>query len=497
MAAARSTRVCSKRSEHPALARLSPLHTHRCAQTLAKFETDDPAVAGPQDWPAGTGDCLEHRSPWPHEFCEKARGGVEWAPVTLRHSTANKLLLSIQACVLRCVHSQIVPRCGRQGSRCELARSPQGYTTGVQCSSVSPCRSIIICAVGAALLAAAKVTVMRLAAQAHQIGRHVQAPASTAVCTADSAERPRALQETAAWALQYLLLQLAAVGLAALLQAYLGAPPWTLRYDGEPLVTLSRVSLWTSLVSGVADLLTGELTQNYASAAHAGGYVAIWLATCLVQGICVTLDAVPPLATVLVALGCQVVAVVAHTALADVRQWPYTPTAAYLRAFGTLRWGFAAMLLLATCSPGTISSAPRLLGYVAGVQALWQLFTWAQALHSSVLQVFGLHTVCFLATHAVCVRATWSAAGLGWAHAGVGVYTCWALSAAVCEARFPLPHLAEEVNTRIWCACVPHCCHAVHAFARLHNALTHTHQRAACMPSNRVELVLCSSWTPS
>lgn len=265
-------------------------------------------------------------------------------------------------------------------------------------------------------------------------------------------KRPRTAHDTAAWALQYLLVQLAVVLAAAALQAYLGAPPWTLRHDGDHLATLARVSLWVSLVSGVADALTGELTQNYASWAHACGYTAVWLATCAAQIVCVVIDAVPPLAAVLVALGCQVVAVVAHTALADARQWPYPPTTAYLRAYGVLRWALAAVLLLATSSAGAIASAPRLLAYVVGVQALWQIYAWAQALQSSVLQVFGLHTVVLLATHAVCVRVVWRAGGLGWAHAAAGVYTCWALGAAICEARFPLPFLAEEVNTRIWCA---------------------------------------------
>jgi hypothetical protein len=256
---------------------------------------------------------------------------------------------------------------------------------------------------------------------------------------------------TALWALQYTYVQLIVVVAVSLICAFAGEPPWTLDASGPWTLSASRLSLWVSLASGLADILNGDMMSTYRNKSFTSLYCTAWIISVITQVVVVSVRNIQPSAKAIVALACHVIMCIVHVALASPREWPCTLVAAVIRAQSTLRYGFQSLLLLFTLYLHTSFSLQQTLLYVIGFQAIWQFHTWYNGLHSSLLQSFGLYTAGLLISQAVSVHFTWIAGALGWGHAATAVFTFVALSNAIYEPRTSLPFKAEDVNMRLWC----------------------------------------------
>jgi hypothetical protein len=260
----------------------------------------------------------------------------------------------------------------------------------------------------------------------------------------------RAVHQTALWALKYVYVQLFAVIAISLFCAFAGEPPWTLAPSGPWTFGTSRLSLWVSLVSWLADILNGDLMATYRSQSFTLAYCAASIASIIAQVISVTHPAIPPLTKAIVALACHIIMCIVHVVLASPRQWPDTLVAAVMRAQSTFRYGVQALLLMFTLNLRPSFSTQQNLLYVIGFQAIWQFHTWCNGMHSGLLQSFGLYTSGLFIAQAVAVHFTWIAGSFGWVHAAIAVYTCVAISNAIYEPRVALPFKAEDVNMRLW-----------------------------------------------
>jgi hypothetical protein len=217
------------------------------------------------------------------------------------------------------------------------------------------------------------------------------------------------------------------------------------------MLVMARISLWGMLCGGLADLVNGDASCDFLDSKYLFAYVGSWLAATVTQMASLIVSTVPPCAKLIVAGTTSIAHTASHTFLSSQREWPHRPTAAIVRVQSVIRWGFQALIVLLTVLPDGSLSSPHVLGYVLGAQALWQFYTWINSLQSGLMHTFGLYVNSLLLSHAVSIRATWTAQQMGWVHIAIFLYTLFAFSSIMYEPRVSLPYQLEDVNMRIWC----------------------------------------------
>ena len=259
------------------------------------------------------------------------------------------------------------------------------------------------------------------------------------------------LQHISLWAGQYVAIEGLIVTAGSLCTAYFGLPPWALRADGSWMRFVARLALWTTLCTGLADLLNGDVISDYPELKPRASFLAVWLLAGVVQLCCLATPAVPDLATIIVAGVAAGTVIAVHAALASPRQWPSKTSAAVLRTHSAVRWGVQALMLFVTADLQPDLGRVQVLLHILASQAVWQFYAWVSSIQSGLSQSFGLYVNALVISQIVAVRVLWLCLPLGVVHAAIAVHCLIALSAVLYEPRVTLPFLTENTCMRIWC----------------------------------------------
>lgn len=257
--------------------------------------------------------------------------------------------------------------------------------------------------------------------------------------------------QTLAWGASYAVAQAAILAAAACATAFAGQAPWALHISGGWMAVAARILLWSTLSSGLSELVGGEWAKFLPTWKHAAGLCCSWTAALAAQLVCTSLEAVPSRAAFGVGAGVTLVHALVHGALCGTKEWPSSVVSCSFRIQNAVRWALQGLLLALTAQLPDANNLPLLLAWTIVAQAAWQAHAWFNGVQASLMQVHSLHVSALLLSHIVSVWATLAASQLGSAHAAVVMYALYALSVVAYEPRLALPFRAEEVNMRIWC----------------------------------------------
>ena len=268
--------------------------------------------------------------------------------------------------------------------------------------------------------------------------------------------------QTVRWAAQYVIIQALLVAGTAIVVGFCGLPPWHLKHQGTWQNVIARVLTWATLVSGLAELVSGDIACTFDDAKRMAGYLASWIAVCIAQIAVLAVPHAPELAQLIVSAATSIVLAVIHTVLASARKWPDKRAAGCYRVHTAVRWALQAGALLLSCMAAADLPLWRVVIYVVALQALWQMYSWHCAVQCGLMQTCGVYINSLLLTHIASVLATLVAAQLGNVHLAIGVYAVYALGSILYEPRVGLPYFAEDVHMHVWCASL--LCMSCHQF---------------------------------
>lgn len=231
----------------------------------------------------------------------------------------------------------------------------------------------------------------------------------------------------------------------------LGSPPWCLQ-TGSWHDTVTRVSLWLHMCHGAASVANGDFTKDFETPRLKIMWLACLFLSCTVQGVAVSIPAVPPMARL-------IVAGVANTAIITAHIWPNISEGRDAVQHSTrfhvedrVLWISHAILLLHTTRgvDGMLSQGK--LALILLTQAVWQIVAWLDALQSAPFRRYALVTTAMQLSHVISIYMTWQAQELGMGHASVILYLFFAASSALYEPRVNLPNFAADKSMNVWYA---------------------------------------------